>query len=106
MPTSAELRAQATAARDAARAAKEQADALAAAACKAELEERRAKTAAESAAHYARMYDEIGQPLAGLNKAQHGIVYSQAREQASGYDEVESYYGEFAEMARKILDAN
>jgi multidrug efflux pump subunit AcrA (membrane-fusion protein) len=67
----------------------------------------RAAEAAAREAHYARMFDEIGQPLAGLNAEQHGIVYSQAWEQghSSGYGEVETYYGEFAEMARKLIAA-
>lgn len=75
---------------------------------RAEREAAQAKRKAESEAHYARMLDEIGQPLAGLNAEQHAIVYAMAYEQghASGYDEVESYYGEFAEMARKLLAAN
>lgn len=72
-----------------------------------EREERQAKEAAERTAHYWRMYQEIGRPLAGLNEAQHDIVYGQAWDQghASGFGEVKSYYGEFAEMARKLLEA-
>jgi hypothetical protein len=68
----------------------------------------RAARKAEAETHYARMLDEIGRPLAGLNEAQHGIVYAVAYDQghSSGYDEVEMYYGEFAEMARKLLAAN
>lgn len=67
----------------------------------------RAAEEAASEAHYAKMFDEIGQPLAGLNEEQHGIVYAEAWEQghSSGYGEVEMYYGEFAEMARKLLAA-
>lgn len=66
--------------------------------------------AAESAAreaHYARMFDEIGRPLAGLNEAQRGIVYAQAYQDghASGYDEVEQRYGELAELVRKVIAA-
>jgi multidrug resistance efflux pump len=73
---------------------------------KIELERAARQAAAE--AHYAKMLDEIGRPLAGLNEAQHGIVYAAAYDQghSSGYDEVEMYYGEFAEMARKLLAAN
>lgn len=108
MATSAELKAQAAAARETARAAKEQADALAAAAHKAGYVERIVKEAAENAAHYDRMYNEIGQPLAGLNPAQHGIVYALAWQQghSCGYSEVEGHYGEYAEMARQILEAS
>lgn len=75
---------------------------------RAEREAAQAKRKAEAEEHYARMFSEIGQPLAGLNEAQHGIVYAQAYEQghASGYDEVENYYGEYAEMARKMIEAN
>jgi hypothetical protein len=75
---------------------------------RAEREAARAKAKTEAEAHYAKMYDEIGQPLAGLNKAQHGIVYSMAYDQghSSGFAEVESYYDEFAEMARKLLASN
>jgi hypothetical protein len=67
---------------------------------------RAAETAAHEA-HYARMFDEIGRPLAGLNEDQHAIVYSQAWEHghASGYSEVENYYGDLAEMARKLIAA-
>jgi predicted nucleic acid-binding protein len=106
MATAAELRAQAAAARDRADEADRMAEELAAEARKVEREEAAAKMAAENKAHYERMYTEIGQP-AGLNEAQHGIVYAQAWEQghSSGFGEVESYYGEFAEMARKLLDA-
>jgi hypothetical protein len=108
MPTSTELKAQAAAAREVARTAKAEAEALSAAAQKADHEERQAKTRAENAAHDNRMFEEIGQPLAGLNPAQHAIVYAQAWEQghASGYSEVENYYGEYAEMARKLIEAN
>lgn len=107
MPTAAEMRAAATEAREAAKAALAAADQLAADARRVEREERQAKKRAENAAHYARMYDDIGQGVAGLNEAQHGIVYSKAWEHghSSGYGEVESYYGEFAQMAREILDA-
>lgn len=67
----------------------------------------RAKAKAESEAHYARMYEEIGQPLAGLNEVQHSIVYAQAWEQghSSGYEEVSGHYGELAELARRLLAA-
>jgi hypothetical protein len=108
MTTAAELRARAADARAARITAEAEERELTAAAQKAEYEERRAKEAAENAAHYQRMYDEIGQPLAGLNEAQHGIVYAQAWEQghAYGYSEVESHYGDFAEMARKLIEAN
>lgn len=74
---------------------------------KAEREAARAKEKAENEAHYERMYEEIGLPLAGLNEVQHSIVYAQAWEQghSSGYEEVEGHYGEFAEMARRLLAA-
>lgn len=74
----------------------------------AKLKAQREASAKEAAEHYNRMFTEIGQPLAGLNEAQHGIVYSQAYEQghAYGYSEVETHYGDFAEMARKLLAAN
>lgn len=66
------------------------------------------KRAAEAKEHYDRMYFGIGQPLAGLNEAQHAIVYSQAWEQghASGYEEVEDHYADLAEMARKLIAAS
>lgn len=76
---------------------------------KAEREERRAKEHAEREAHYAQMFEEIGRGVAGLNEAQHAIVYAAAWEQgrhSSGYSEVEMHYREFAEMARQILDAS
>lgn len=67
----------------------------------------RAAEQAANEAHDAKMFDEIGQPLAGLTRAQHDIVYGEAYSQGhgSGYAEVEHYYGELAEMARKLLDA-
>jgi hypothetical protein len=73
---------------------------------KLEREEAQAKERAENAAHYAKMFEEQS-GVSGLNEAQHGIVYSLAWEQghSSGFSEVEFYYGEFAEMARKVLDA-
>lgn len=102
-----ELRVQADAAKRAAQDATATAEKLAADVRKAEREERQAKEAAVHAAHYTRLYEDSGQPL-GLNEAQHGIVYALAWEQghSSGYAEVEMYYGEFAELARKILAAN
>lgn len=74
---------------------------------RAEREAARAKEKAENEAHFARMFEEIGQPLAGLNAEQHSIVYAQAWEHghACGYSEVENYYGDFAEMARKLIEA-
>lgn len=78
------------------------------------LDERKAaqdaarKAEAEKAkAHYDEML-QVGQDLAGLNEAQHSIVYNMAYEHghASGLSEVSSYYGDFAEMARKIIEAN
>lgn len=62
---------------------------------------------AEADEHYARMRDEIGRPLAGLNDDQHATVYAVAYDMggASGFDEVEHYYGRFAEMARKVIEA-
>jgi flagellar biosynthesis/type III secretory pathway protein FliH len=73
----------------------------------AELKARREAEAKRHSEHYARMFEDIGQGVAGLNEAQHGIVYAQAYEQghAYGYSEVELHYGELAEMARKLLDA-
>lgn len=73
----------------------------------AERKAAQAKAAAEHAAHYAKMFEETGQPLAGLNEAQHGIVYAAAWElgHASGLGEVEMVYGDLAEMARKLLAA-
>jgi hypothetical protein len=81
--------------------------AVKAAARREKIELERAARRTEASAHYAKMLDEIGQPLAGLNEAQHGIVYAMAYDQghSSGYHEVEMYYGEFAEMARKLLAA-
>jgi hypothetical protein len=88
-------------------AAEAEAEDLAAQARKLEREEQRAAEAKRHSEHYTRMYEEIGQPLAGLNEAQHGIVYSRAWEQghSSGFDQVESDYEELAEMARKLLEA-
>ncbi len=73
---------------------------------RAEREERMAKAKAEHDAHYKKMYEESGKPFAGLNEAQHAIVYNQAYMQghAHGYGEVESCYGDLAEMARKVLE--
>jgi multidrug resistance efflux pump len=72
---------------------------------RAEREATRAKAIIEQEAHFARMYEEIGQPLAGLDKVQHALVYAQAWEQghAYGYSEVETHYGELAQLARKLL---
>lgn len=72
-----------------------------------EREERQARERAEITAHRDRMFAEVGQPLDGLNEAQHGIVYDAAWEQghSSGFGNVEHYYGEFSEMARKLLAA-
>lgn len=69
-------------------------------------EERQALAAAQAKAHRDRMYAEIGQG-AGLTEDQHDIVYAQAYEQghAHGDSQIESYYVDFAEMARKLLDA-
>lgn len=74
---------------------------------KAEREARQAAERARNEAHYALMLEEIGQPLAGLNEAQHGAVYAMAWEHghASGYSEVENYYGDFAELARRVIEA-
>jgi len=66
------------------------------------------KVAAEHAAHYARMFEETGRPLAGLNEAQHDAVFALAYEHGhgGGYGQVEDYYGNFAELARKIIESN
>lgn len=106
--TAAELLAQAETAAAEAQAASHKAEALRRQASKAALDERLAKERAENAAHYTRMYAEIGQPLAGLNEAQHGIVYSEAwtRGHAYGFSDVESHYSSLADMARKLLAAN
>jgi len=66
------------------------------------------KAATEQKAHAVRLFEEIGRPLAGLNAKQHGEVYAMAWEQghASGYSEVEMHYGDFAELARKIIESN
>lgn len=71
-------------------------------------QERRAEEAQRRVDHRKKMFEEIGQPLAGLNEAQHGIVYSAAwvSGHSSGFGEVASYYEEFAEMARQIIEAN
>lgn len=108
MATAAELQKMAKDLQAQADEASREAQSLIAAAKEAERQEQRKKVAAESIAHRERMYFEIGQPLAGLNEAQHGIVYARAYDQghAYGYSEVEMYYGELAEMARKLLDAN
>jgi hypothetical protein len=75
---------------------------------RAEREARRNKDAAERAEHADRMFTEIGQPLAGLNEAQHSEVYSVAWEHghSSGFGDVEIYYGDFAELARKVIAAS
>lgn len=107
-PTAAELKAQADAARETARNAKSLAEELSAKARKAEREERQAKERDEKEAHQASMFAEIGQPLAGLNEAQHAIVWEQAWSDghSSGFEQVEYHYGQYAEMIRKVLDAN
>ena len=106
MTTANDLKAQAAAAREDARLAKERADAIAAAARKAEREERQAAERKTSEEHYAAMR-EVGEYY-GLSDAQHGIVYAQAYEDdhSSGYNAVEERYNGLAEMARKLLDAN
>src|SRR3954463_1229791 len=107
-PTAEQLKEQAKQARKEAAEATARADSLRKEAQRKENQERRARAEAENEAHYARMYEEIGQPLAGLNAAQHGTVYAMAWEHghSSGYGEVEIYYGDFAEMARKLIEAN
>jgi membrane-bound lytic murein transglycosylase len=107
-PTAEQLKEQAKQARKEAAKATARAESLRKEAERKEIEERRAKAQADTEAHYTRMYEEIGQSLAGLNEAQHGIVYSAAWEHghSSGYSVVESYYGDFAEMARKLIEAN
>lgn len=106
MQTSAELKAEAAAARKTASEALKRAQGLAAAARKAEQEERWAAERAARDGHYLRLLEDVGRPW-GLNEAQHSIVYAVAYEQghAYGYDEVGSRYDELAEMARKILQA-
>lgn len=66
-----------------------------------------AKAKAEADEHYARMRDEIGRPLAGLNDNQHATVYAVAYDMgyAYGFSQIEDHYGELAEMARKVLEA-
>jgi hypothetical protein len=66
------------------------------------------KRAREEKAFRDRLYSEIGQGIAGLNEKQHALVYVKAWEDghASGYEEVEQHYGELADLAREILDAN
>ena len=73
----------------------------------AEAAERAAAEAARHSEHYNLMFTEIGQPYAGLNEAQHGAVYALAYQHghSAGEAEVEHYYGEFAELARKVLEA-
>lgn len=107
MATAAELKAQADKLASEARAAEQAAKDLRAQARDQERRERMEKRAREHTEHCAKMYAEIGQPLAGLNEAQHNIVYAVAYEQghSSGYSEVEAYYDEYAEMARKLLAA-
>jgi len=86
----------------------EKAKRLLAEARKAEREERQAKERAENHAHYLKMQAE-GAELSGLNEAQHAIVYSKAWSRGhdeGGYHAIEGHYGELAQMAREILDAN
>lgn len=107
-PTAEQLKEQAKQAREVAAEATARAKELRKMAERKEIEERRAKSEAEHENHYMRMYEEIGEPLAGLNETQHSVVYAVAWEHghSSGYGEVEIYYGDFAEMARKLIEAN
>lgn len=107
MTKAADLKAQAMAARTRRLAAEREESELREAAKKAEREEAQEAQRREAEEHYNRMLTEIGEPLAGLNAAQHGAVYAMAWEHGHsyGFSEVESYYGDFAELARKILDA-
>lgn len=75
---------------------------------KAKFEAARAKERAENEKHYSEMFSEIGEPVAGLNKEQHAAVYAMAWEHghSSGFHEVQSYYEDFSELARKIIAAN
>jgi len=107
MATAAELREQAKAFREKAIEADREAHNLRDQARQMEREERRDKARREQMEHMNRMFSEIGQPLAGLNEEQHGLVYAVAWEHghASGFSDVENYYGDFAELARKLLAA-
>jgi hypothetical protein len=55
--------------------------------------------------HDEQMYEKYGD---GLTKEQHLVVYGLAWQHghSAGYSEVESYYGEFADFARDLLDAD
>lgn len=105
--TAAELRAQAMEARTRRLDAEREEQELKEAAQRAEREERQAKARQEQEGHFEKCFVEIGQPLAGLNRAQHDAVYAVAWEHghASGFGDVENYYGDFAELARKVLEA-
>lgn len=105
--TAAQLTAEAEAAGQAARAAQEQAAALRAQAAQARYAERRAAQEAARQALSDRLYTEVGEPLAGLNQAQHALVFDRAWSQSKseGDHGVEATYGELAELARATLAA-
>jgi len=105
--TAAELKALAMEARTRRLAAEREEQELKAAAERAVLSERAEKRRQEELEHMDKCFTEIGQPQAGLNPRQHGAVYAAAWEHghASGFGDVENYYGDFAELARKVLDA-
>lgn len=107
MKTAADLRAEAERAEADAAEATQRAFNLREDAKRVALAERRAAEAKAHNEHNDKMYDEIGQPIAGLSRAQHEIVYSAAwsHGHSSGFDEVANYYGEFADFARNVLDA-
>lgn len=107
MATAKELQEQAQAASDAAQAAAAEADRLAEEYREAVRREHQAAQASRYAEHYDRLFTETGQSICGLNAAQHAAVYALAYERghSAGLDYVEECYGEFAELARKILEA-
>ena len=73
---------------------------------KAEREARQAAAAKERIDHAAQMYADHAEPF-GIPANVAGAIYNLAYEHghASGYSEVENYYGDFAEVARLAFAA-
>ena len=106
MATSAEIKAQAAAAREAAKTATQEAERLAAEARKVEREE----IAERERNAYALSSDRAfasAQDFTAITEKQHAVLYAKAYElgHSSGYTEVEYYYGELLELIVQFKDA-
>ena len=73
---------------------------------RAEREARQAAAAKERADHAAQMYADHAEPF-GIPASVASAIYSLAYEHghASGYSEVENYYGDFAGLVRVAFEA-